>query len=302
MSIQAKSNRYADDWNGYSEAWARHYGQRYAHLGDEWCDDGSATRERERRLFAQIAEPWMHAQSRVLEIGPGGGKWTVRLAPKVAHVTVFDVAQAMIDRTRARCEEAGLANVSYQLGDGRGLAPVPDASQDLVWSYDVFVHIALEDTAAYLLEITRVLVDGGLVVLHHAVNDTAPAMDRIETFNDWYREGNTLGQYYYHSREALDRLYARAGLRVKTMWTEYCTVVVVAEKPRDTVAPALERALRQLAVAKDQAAVDAAVTAVEAVGATLQSRLARLTADARSSQPGQARYAAIQKIRALIRS
>lgn len=303
MSEQtSRSNRYADDWNGYSEVWGQHYGERYAHLGDEWCDDGSATRERERRLFAQIAEPWMHERSRVLEIGPGGGKWTVRIAPKVAHLTVFDVAQAMIDRTRTRCESAGLANVSYVLGDGRGLAPVADASQELVWSYDVFVHIALEDTAAYLLEISRVLVDGGLVVIHHAVNDTTPAMDRIETFNDWYRQGHTLGQYYYHSREALDRLYARAGLRVKTMWTEYCTVVVVAEKPRDAVAPALEQALRQLAIAKDQSAVDAAVAAIDAVGADLQSRLARLTTDARAAQAGQARYAAIQKIRTLIRS
>jgi ubiquinone/menaquinone biosynthesis C-methylase UbiE len=301
VSTETRPNRYADDWNAYSAAWGEHYGTRYTHLGDEWCDDGSATRERDRRLFAQVAEPWLHPQSRVLEIGPGGGKWTVRIAPKVGHLTVFDVAQTMIDRTRARCDAAGLANVSYQLGDGRGFAPLPDASQDLVWSYDVFVHIALEDTAAYLLEISRVLVDGGLVVLHHAVNDTAPAMDRIETFNDWYRDGHTLGQYYYHSREALDRLYARAGLRVKTMSTEYCTVVVVAEKPRDTVAPALERALRLLATAKNAEAVDAAVDAVNAVGAEVQSRLARLTADARTSQPGQPRYAAIQKIRTLLR-
>ena len=301
MNHQTRSNRYADDWNGYSASWSEHFGSRYAHLGDEWCDDGSAARERERRLFVQAAEPWLHPQSRVLEIGPGGGKWTVRLAPKVGHLTVFDVAQSMIDRTRERCEAAGLANVSFLLGDGRGLAPLHPGSQDFVWSYDVFVHIALEDTVAYLLEISRVLADGGLVVLHHAVNDTAPAMDRIEMFNDWYRDGHTLGQYYYHSREALERLYARAGLRVKTMWTEYCTVVVMAEKSRDTVAPALEHALRQLATAQDDVAMDGAVAAVETVAATVQARLARLTADARASRPGEARYAAIQRIRTLMR-
>ena len=297
-----RPSRYADDWNAYSEMWQDHYGQRYQHLGDEWCDDGSEVRQRERRLFAQAAEPWLHPQSRVLEIGCGGGKWTVQLAPHVGAVTVFDVAEAMIDRTKARCEAAGLANVTYVLGTGRDLAPLEEASHDLVWSYDVFVHIALEDTVAYLLEIARVLREGGAVVLHHATNDNAPAWDRIEAHNDWYREGHTLGQYYYHSREALERLYVRAGLRVKTMLTDYCSVVITAEKPYDSLAPDLERALRLMATAASDHDMAAAVHAVEAVGRDIEHRLAMLVADAQKSRPGQSRHGAIQRLRSLLRS
>ena len=35
MTPTADRNRYARDWNGYSEHWDRSYGGKYAHLGDE---------------------------------------------------------------------------------------------------------------------------------------------------------------------------------------------------------------------------------------------------------------------------
>lgn len=45
---------------------------------------------------------------------------------------------------------------------------VEDGSIDAVWSFDVFVHVAPLDQAAYLTEIARVLAPGGLAVIHHA--------------------------------------------------------------------------------------------------------------------------------------
>jgi SAM-dependent methyltransferase len=36
-----------------------------------------------------------------------------------------------------------------------------------VWSFDVFVHVAPRDQAAYLEEIARVLTPGGVAVVHH---------------------------------------------------------------------------------------------------------------------------------------
>src|SRR5262245_22021727 len=104
-------NRYARDWNTYSDRWQQHYGERFGHLGDEWCDDGTPERAAETRWFGATVQPWLRPDSRVVEIGPGGGKWSVRIAPKVGSLTVFDVAQNMLDRTIARCEAAGLKNV-----------------------------------------------------------------------------------------------------------------------------------------------------------------------------------------------
>jgi ubiquinone/menaquinone biosynthesis C-methylase UbiE len=296
------TNRYANDWNRYSAEWDGSYGRRYQHLGDEWHDDGTGRRTFEDRLFAHTIQPWLAAGQRVLEIGPGGGKWTVRMAPHVGALTVFDVSQGMLDRTRARVEGDGLANVSYVLGNGRDLAPIPSGSVDLVFSYDVFVHIALEDTVAYVAEIARVLRDGGLAIVHHAVADVGRGWDRIEEHNDWYRERpHTLGQFYYYSQDALDRLYARQGLRVEAWQGYYCTTTVTVVKPGDSVVPRLEQSLRAAAVAADDTALEMAIDDIQATGSSLARRLDALTDTLRRTTSGAERYQVIQQIRRLFR-
>jgi len=294
-------NRYARDWNTYSDRWQEHYGERFNHLGDEWCDDGTEERASEVRWFTHSVQPWLRPESRVVEIGPGGGKWSVRIAPKVRSLTVFDVAENMLERTATRCKAAGLDNVSVVHGDGKAMSAIPSGSVDLVFSYDVFVHIALEDTVAYVQEFARILRDGGMAIVHHAIADVAPAWDRIESHNDWYRRGNTLGQYYYYSREALEQMYHRAGLRVVATSTSYCTVVLTVVKPQDNLAPWIEQVLREAAVADTPAKLEDVSASLEAIGREMRDRLAGLRKHLESTKPGAARFDAIQKLRRLLR-
>jgi ubiquinone/menaquinone biosynthesis C-methylase UbiE len=302
MNTETETNRYANDWNSYSAEWERRYGRQYQHLGDEWCDDGTAERAWEQRLFANTFAPWLAPDSRVVEIGPGGGKWTVRLAPRVQSLVCFDVAEAMLDRTRARVAQEGLTNVSFVLGNGLDMSAIESNSVDVVFSYDVFVHIALEDTVAYVAEIARILKDGGIVLLHHAVNDVRQAWDRIESHNDWYRgHRNTLGQYYYHSREALMQLYERYGLQVRSTSTDYCMTIVTARKPSESVVPRLEQALRQAAAATDEQTLEDATRTIAALGRDLAERLALLTPALRTTLPGHERHQMVQQIRTLVR-
>jgi ubiquinone/menaquinone biosynthesis C-methylase UbiE len=66
-------------------------------------------------------------------------------------------------------ERLGAAsNVEYLLTAGAALTGVADGSIDAVWSFDVFVHVAPVDQAAYLGEIARVLRPGGVAAIHHA--------------------------------------------------------------------------------------------------------------------------------------
>lgn len=295
-------NRYANDWNTYSERWEGAYGTRYTDLGDEWCDDGTADRKWERWMLAAVAEPWLRKDARLLEIGPGGGKWTVRLASQVKDVTAFDVAVTMLDRTRARCAREGHDNVSCVLGNGDGLTGVRDDSMDIVFSYDVFVHIALEDTVAYLNEIARVLKPGGVAILHHAINDVKPAWDRIESHNDWYRDrANTLGQYYYYSQDALNRMYERAGLSVISTWSQYCTAIITVRKASETMVPSLERAIRVAATAGTPEALKAGIADLQRVAADAHAKALALSATLEQTKPGLGRYAVLQQLRRVFR-
>ena len=51
--------------------------------------------------------------------------------------------------------------------DGKSLPNVGDETQDLVFSYDSFVHMHQNVIDEYLSEISRVLVFGGKGIIHH---------------------------------------------------------------------------------------------------------------------------------------
>jgi ubiquinone/menaquinone biosynthesis C-methylase UbiE len=77
-----------------------------------------------------------------------------------------DVSEGPLELCRERF--AGDERIRCVLSSGSDLPGVEDGSIDAVWSFDVFVHVAPADQAAYLQEIARVLVPGGLAVIHHA--------------------------------------------------------------------------------------------------------------------------------------
>jgi ubiquinone/menaquinone biosynthesis C-methylase UbiE len=247
QSPETRDNRYARDWDAYSKIWDGEFGGQYEFLGDEWNDDGSQERKRDDFYFKVYAERFISSEMSVLEIGPGGGKWTARIAPSVKKMFVIDVSEEMLNRTRKRCESLNIKNVEYIIANGKDFHPVPDESIDFFFSYDVFVHIALEDTWPYTQEMARVLVPGGRGVCHYAINSTPEAWNRIDQHNDWYRfAGHTLGQFYYYSPESLRRMYERCGLVVSDQYLEkfYCTCMF--SKPKAAVIPTLELLLKEL--------------------------------------------------------
>ncbi len=101
----------------------------------------------------------------VLEIGPGGGRWSEALHPRADRLLLVDVTERALHLCRERF--AGAPNVEYILTEGGTLPAVPNGSVDSIWSFDVLVHIAPLDVASYLDEIARVLRPGGVALVHH---------------------------------------------------------------------------------------------------------------------------------------
>ena len=79
---------------------------------------------------------------------------------------LVDVSERPLELCRERFN--GETSIQYVLSPGSELPGVEDCSIDAIWSFDVFVHVAPQDQAAYLDEIARVLTPGGTAVLHHA--------------------------------------------------------------------------------------------------------------------------------------
>ena len=296
-------NRYATDWNDYSEQWARRCGTSYAHLGDEWNDDGTEDRVRDAHYFEIYAKRFLRPEMTVLELGPGGGKWTVRIAPLVKKVIVLDVAEAMLERARQRCQAAGITNVEYIAGNGDDFRPLASTSVDMFFSYDVFVHIALEDTFPYAGEIARVLKAGGVSVCHYAVGLTPGACERVEQFAWWFRgQSQTLGQYYYFSPESLRRMYEHVGLSIAETHREWCYCTVVAHRLGESMVARLEGALRAfMATDAGSAERQAAIQTLRELPAELEQRLDWLVPALESAEGREHTVRAAQQVRRLWR-
>ena len=131
-------------------------------LGEEW----TASPEWKRALIDEVLAKWIPENVAVLEIGPGAGRWSEALYERASCLVLVDVSERPLELCRERFNDH--TRIQYILSSGSDLLGVEDGSIDAVWSFDVFVHVAPCDQAAYLEEIARVLAPGGIAVVHHA--------------------------------------------------------------------------------------------------------------------------------------
>ena len=108
---------------------------------------------------------------KVLEIGPGNGRYTVGAAratgPQGKVITV-DIEPRMIDRVRSRAAAEGIGNIEAQTADVYAL-PFEDNDFDLVYMITVINEIS--DQARAMQEFYRVLKPEGQLVFSELLLD-----------------------------------------------------------------------------------------------------------------------------------
>ena len=105
----------------------------WSRLGEEWTPDV----EWKAAVVGRFLVPFV-PEDTVLEVGPGGGRWTEILAARSPRVYVLDVAEVPLEVCRGPFKK--LRTIAYMRGDGRTV-PLQDGTVDAIWSYDVFVHV-----------------------------------------------------------------------------------------------------------------------------------------------------------------
>jgi ubiquinone/menaquinone biosynthesis C-methylase UbiE len=131
-------------------------------LGEEWTE----SEDWKRGLVEDVMQRVIPAGGVVVEIGSGAGRWSVFLASRCSRLIAVDIAHEPLKVLAERLTETDC--LECMLGDGKSLAGIGDSTVDSVWSFDVFVHMAPVDQAAYLTEIARVLRPGGTAAIHHS--------------------------------------------------------------------------------------------------------------------------------------
>jgi ubiquinone/menaquinone biosynthesis C-methylase UbiE len=130
--------------------------------GEKWTES-TAWKD---SLIREVLRPRVPEGSDVLEIGPGAGRWTETLVEVAGSLALVDISARCIEICQDRFGH--LDYTSFHVTSGSDLSFINNESIDVVWSFDVFVHLAAADIEGYMAEFARVLRPGGHAVLHHA--------------------------------------------------------------------------------------------------------------------------------------
>lgn len=130
---------------------------RYARQWDELARTLLPVPDYMERLLRQVPKGVC-----LLEIGIGTGRLLTELSRRAGRVIGVDHAPAMLEEARRRLSDEGMTDIELRLGEMTHL-PLPDASVGCVVANMVLHHAAEPGTV--LLEIQRVLVPGGVLVL-----------------------------------------------------------------------------------------------------------------------------------------
>jgi SAM-dependent methyltransferase len=131
--------------------------------GHEWSKSFGTTENLwNNYIFDDVKE---YRGKKILEIAPGHGRMTQFLSILASELLVVDLNENCVKKTK---EKLGHHVLGYFVNNGNNLPHIRDNSQDLVFSFDSFVHIHKNVIDDYIGEIYRVLKPGGKSYIHHS--------------------------------------------------------------------------------------------------------------------------------------
>ena len=171
-------------------------------VGDEWGTPGEV-----RDIVREFIEPFVDGESVVAEIGVGGGRVAMQVAPLVQQFYCLDASSTML--RRARKALAGFEHVHY-VKLARPACPAElQGAVNFVYAFDVFVHFDVHLIWKYFQAIAEMLTPRGKALVHVA-NLAAPS--GWEKFSS--QKAFSVGGLYFLSPEIVAILADRAGFSV----------------------------------------------------------------------------------------
>lgn len=133
--------------------------------GERMIVDAYQSSPQEHLIYLMHMATYRYAEGftrgkRVLDFGAGSGYGTSMIAASATKVIGVDVAEDAVAFANARYASD---NLSFQQVHSGEALPFADASFDVVLSFQVFEHV--EHEQQYLAEISRVLDEGGILIL-----------------------------------------------------------------------------------------------------------------------------------------
>lgn len=127
----------------------------------------------------QFLLPYLTPDATVVEIGPGGGRWS-RYMLGVKQVYAVDFHQELLNELQSNIRSRNLTVVKNNGSDFPG---VPNESVDFLFSFGAFVHLDVEIIDHYLGNIRALLKPASNVVIHYS-DKTKPLAQKNRGFSE----------------------------------------------------------------------------------------------------------------------
>ena len=178
-----------------------------------------------QRKLAKTRE-YFRPDMAVLELGCGTGSTAIAHAPYVGHIRATDISGKMIEIAKGRAAEAGVRNVSFEIGGVEDLG-VASESVDAVLALSL-LHL-LDDRDAAIARIHDVLRPGGIFV-----SNTVCLGDNMKWFRFVAPVGRWLGVFpllRIFTRKELEAGITSAGFEIEHQWQpDKHVVFIIARK------------------------------------------------------------------------
>ncbi|GEM_PF-1234179 len=176
----------------------------------------------------------------VMDLGSGCGFATYWFAKRAKHVHACDVSPAYLQFAKDECRD--LANITFHQVEPRSLAPIPDASVDVVCSMSVFIHFNLYDIYWTFRELARVTRASARVWIDIAdsesidlTNPNTSAKYFLNHANAYkYKPDSISGLMQWNSIEAVVKLASHFGFKAVHVHRDVGTSMLFVRNPATT--------------------------------------------------------------------
>jgi ubiquinone/menaquinone biosynthesis C-methylase UbiE len=131
-----------------------------------------------RKFRDRFLLPYLNPDHTIVEIGPGGGRWTRYMLSSLT-LYVVDYHQELLDVLAENFKAPGLRLIKNNGSDFPG---IPDECVDFIFSYAVFIQLDVDIIESYLSNMRRLLKPTGCAVIQYS-DKTKIAAQRDPTYS-----------------------------------------------------------------------------------------------------------------------
>lgn len=137
--------------------------------GYRWDGSVQQTSGSNARFADRFLRPYLDGRYdfRVLELSPGGGRFTAELIRYASSLDLLDMNQACLDICMERFKYFPIELNTF-VNDGRSCAMLSGRDYELIASFDSMVHMHPDIIEGYINQLGALLVDGGIMWLDHS--------------------------------------------------------------------------------------------------------------------------------------